>query len=181
MADIRFKFAPDKALAAIHHLVCEQPNIDLHTLLKTCYIADKSHLREFTRPIFGAEYKAMRFGPVPLEIYEMAKGESYWLAEVGRSQFPWQLDGYTLVKRDQTKNDDQPDMGSLSQTDIEHLTKAHEFCRKLSFGARTEATHQDDWHNARLGRMRYEDMMVGVEDYPQKVEYLQEMAHKMRL
>ncbi len=181
MTDIKFKFAAGKALTAIHYLVCEQPEIDLHTLLKTCYLADKEHMRKHTRPVFGAEYKAMRFGPVPLEIYEMAKGENYWLAELGLEEFPWMLRGYRLALRHPLMNKCQPDMSNLSDSDIEEIRVAHSYCRELNFDARTEATHQADWHTARLGRMRYEDMLIGVDDYQEKVEYLKEAGHKLRL
>ena len=74
VGQIRFKFAARKALAAIWSMVAERSTLDLHQALKACYFADKKHLNDFGRPVFGAVYQAMRFGPVPLEIYEMAKG-----------------------------------------------------------------------------------------------------------
>ena len=93
---IRFKFAAQKAYAAIHWMVSQNYEIDLHTSLKACYFADRSHLNERFRPIFGATYRAMKFGPVPLEIYEMMKGEALWKAELSIGQFPWELSGYRL-------------------------------------------------------------------------------------
>lgn len=181
MGRIRFKFAPDKAKAAIHWLVCRQPDIDLHTLLKTCYFADKEHLREHLRPIFGATYRAMRFGPVPLEIYEMAKGEQLWLAELGIESLPWSLDGYRLHLMEPSRNDNGPDMHTLSETDMECLERAHETAREMTFNQRTAATHRFDWQNAQLGLMRYEDMLQGVEGYDEKVEFLKDMAATMKL
>ena len=93
---IRFRFAARKALAVLHRMVEEQEGIDLHAALKACYFADKDHLNRHGRPVFGANYRAMRFGPVPLEIYEMAKGEPIWLAELGLDRLPWELRGYRL-------------------------------------------------------------------------------------
>src|SRR5271154_6268350 len=114
---IRFRFAPLKAMSAIHWMVRQKPGLDLHTMLKGCYFADKEHLNRENQPIFGATYRAMRFGPVPLEIYEMAKGEALWLAETGRSAFPWRLDGFSLTA---LANDD-PDMSNLSKSDVDAL------------------------------------------------------------
>ena len=51
---IRFKFSAPKAMAAVHWMVNEAPRVDLHTVLKTCYFADKAHLNKHGRPIFGA-------------------------------------------------------------------------------------------------------------------------------
>ncbi len=39
---IRFKFAADKARAAIHWMAREHNGIDLHAALKACYFADKT-------------------------------------------------------------------------------------------------------------------------------------------
>ncbi|BCH27544.1 Panacea domain-containing protein [Mesorhizobium sp. L-8-3] len=129
MKPIRFKFAPAKALAALHWIISEQPGIDLHPILKACYFADKSHLNAFGRPIFGATYKAMKFGPVPLEIYVMLKSEPLWLAELGIEQVPWQLDGYHL----RLTGNQEPDIGALSESNMEHLGAALRASRTMTF------------------------------------------------
>jgi hypothetical protein len=93
---IRFRFAPGKARAAILWMLGQRPKLDLHTILKTCYFADKEHLNKHRRPIFGATYRAMRFGPVPLEIYELAKGDPIWLPELDADSYPWSPEGHHL-------------------------------------------------------------------------------------
>lgn len=175
--EIRFKFAPRKAWAAIHWMVSQMPGIDLHSLLKACYFADKKHLNEHGRPIFGAVYRAMRYGPVPLEIYEMAKGEAYWLAEMRRNQYPWRIDGYQL----RLESNEAANTGSLSESDMEALKAGLSKSRSMTFDDRTAATHGPDWQAAELGVMRYEDM---IEETPQKEEmvaYLRETARFIRL
>lgn len=176
MSLIRFKFSPEKALAAIHWMVAEQPGIDLHTLLKSCYFADKQHLNEFGRPIFGATYRAMRFGPVPLEIYEMAKGEALWLPEIGRDTYPWRLDGFRLSLTDNSA----PNLDKLSETDFALLRNAHMLSSHMTFDARTSATHGRDWQAAKLGAMKYEDM-IDEDKRELLVPYLIENAQYMRL
>jgi hypothetical protein len=129
--------------------------LDLHSILKTCYFADKAHLNEFGRPVFGASYRAMRFGPVPLEIYEMLKGESIWLAEINANRFPWALEGHFVRLLDNR----DADLDSLSETDMGCLSDAFEKSMGMTFNERTAATHGPDWQSAQLGMMRYEDMI----------------------
>jgi len=142
-------------------MATEEPAIDLHTLLKSCYFADKALLNRENRPVFGATYRAMKFGPVPLEIYEMAKGEPIWLAQLGLDDYPWRLEGFRL----RVTSNEAPDLTALSAADVEVLKTSHELTRHMNFTTRTEATHGRDWQAARLGLMRYEDM---IEDEPGK-------------
>lgn len=174
---IRFKFSPEKARAAIHWIVSAQHDIDLHAALKTFYFADKSHLNAYGRPIFGANYKAMRFGPVPLEVYEMIKGESLWLIESGVENFPWQLQGHRLKSTDNS----EPNLDVLSATDILHFRDGLQRSIGMSFNERTSATHGRDWQKANMGIMSYEDM---IDDGPNKqaiITHLEANALYMRL
>lgn len=174
---IRFKFSAPKAYAAIHWMATERCGLDLHAALKSCYFADKSHLNECKRPIFGATYRAMKFGPVPLEIYEMMKGEALWKAELGTEKFPWELDGFRL----RVSANSHPNLDALSDTDTEHLKRGLERSTSMDFTERTEATHGPDWQRANLGIMRYEDML---NDGPQKeriIAHLEANAKFMRL
>lgn len=178
MGTIRFRFSPLKAKAALHWMVSEKPGIDLHTALKSCYFSDKNHLNTFHRPIFGATYKAMKFGPVPLEIYEMAKGEALWLAEIGTDALPWRLDGFKL----RLVSNEAPDLSSLSETNRKFLEVAFERSAKMTFTERTAATHGIDWQRADpTGIMRYEDMLDDVPEKGAIIEYLEENARFMRL
>lgn len=174
---VKFKFSADKAAAAIGKLAREHPGVDLHAALKAFYFADKSHLNAERRPIFGARYRAMKFGPVPLEIYEMIKGESYWLAELGWDDYPWALRGRNLDSRN--KRGMSQDV--LSESDLEHFQRGMERSLPMTFSARTAATHGPDWKAADMGIMRYEDM---VEDGPEKpaiIDYLAEYGRHVRL
>ena len=177
MAIIRFRFSPEKALAALHWMVREQQPLDLHAGMKGCYFADREHLNKYNRPVFGATYRAMKFGPVPLEIYEMAKGEALWLAEVEREGFPWELHGYRLSLTDNRA----PDMSALSDTDMAALESGFAKSTSLGFNARTAATHGRDWQRANLGIMSYEDMIDDTPEKPAIIKYLEENARFMRL
>ena len=155
----------------------EAPASDLHTVLKACYFADKAHLNKYGRPIFGATYRAMRFGPVPVEIYEMAKGEPIWLAELNANHYPWRLDGFRLSLTENA----EPDLDVLSEFDLEELQLAFAQSRLMNFNERTAATHGPDWQAADLGYMRYEDMIDESPRKPEMVEYLRETSRFIRL
>jgi len=177
MKEIRFKFKPGKGRSALLWMLRECSGADLHTILKTCYFADKAHLNKYGRPIFGATYRAMRFGPVPVEIYEMAKGEPYWLAELDTNHYPWRLEGFRLF----LEGNSEPDLDLFSESDMEELRDAFDKSQSMTFDERTSATHGPDWQAAELGFMRYEDM---IDDSPQKteiIEHLREVSRYVRL
>lgn len=179
MKAIRFKFSPSKALAAISWMLRNgEGPVDLHTMLKACYFADRQHLNEHGRPVFGASYRAMVFGPVPLEIYEMAKGESLWLAELGLEQMPWSLRGHHLHLAPGFNGEDRDE---LSATDWDAIEKGFARSKAMTFGERTAATHGLDWQAAQLGMMRYEDMLDEQPGRAQRIAYLREAAPFIRL
>jgi hypothetical protein len=177
MSFIRYKFAAPKALAAIHWMLTQRKNVDLHTMLKAIYFADKAHLNKHGRPIFGATYRAMKFGPVPIEIYEMAKGEPLWLAELKLEKLPWRLSNYFLELDANTA----PDLSVLSATDLEELGRGFNLSSKLSFDSRTAVTHGRDWQRANLGTIRYEDMLDDGPDLDRRIQYLRDTAATFRL
>jgi hypothetical protein len=177
MGQIAFRFAARKARAAIHGMLLEAGTLDLHTVLKTCYFADKAHLNLHNRPIFGATYKAMRFGPVPLEIYEMAKGEAYWLAELNADRYPWSLNGYRVHLDD----NGEPERDVLSQSDTDALSAALTKSRSMTFSERTAVTHGPDWQAARMGMMSYEDMLDDTGEKNERIAWLREAGQHLRL
>ena len=176
---IQFRFAARKALAAIHFMVDRHEGIDLHSMLKACYFADKDHLNSHGRPIFGATYRAMRYGPVPLEIYEMAKAEPIWLAEMELDDLPWNVRGHQLYRNNNWNA--APDMRALSPSDRESIKRGFEGACAMTFDEQTAATHGPDWQAARLGSMRYEDMMDDGPGKAERVAELRESAPFMRL
>jgi hypothetical protein len=174
---ICFRFSPAKARAALTWMLEQKPRLDLHTVLKACYFADKDHLNKHGKPIFGATYRAMKFGPVPLEIYEMAKGEPLWLPELDAGAYPWQLDGHWLCR----KGNEEVDLSDLSKTNFTSLKAAFDRSIKMTFNERTAATHGPDWQAANMGFMRYEDMLEDSKTKQKTVAYLREAGRFIRL
>ena len=149
MKPIRFKFSAQKAKAAILLIAQQRPGIDIHALLKACYFADVAHLNAHGRPIFGATYRAMKFGPVPLEIYEMVKGDAIWLAELSLEGFPWRLDGFRV----QATANEAVDTDAFSESDLEALQAGIARSLSMTFNERTEATHGPDWQAKAKARL----------------------------
>lgn len=177
MRPIRFRFAAAKGLAALHWMAARSAGIDLHTALKACYFADKQHLNLYGQPIFGATYRAMKFGPVPLELYEMAKGEAIWLAELGMDAYPWRLVGYHLHPLANW----HPDLSIFSEANREALEDGLSRSEGMTFTDRTAATHGRDWQAAELGIMRYEDMFDETPDRQDRIDHLRETSLFIRL
>ncbi|WP_314188789.1 Panacea domain-containing protein [Paracoccus yeei] len=173
----RYRFAAEKALQAVHWMVSQGVPVDLHAALKTAYFADKSHLNEHLQPIFGATYRAMKFGPVPLEIYEIIKGEALRMWELGREDLPWKLDGYKL----RLVSNEPVIMDAFAQSEIEHLEAAFRRSVRMSFTERTAATHGRDWQAANGGTMSYEDMIEDRPDAEDAINFIQETARHVRL
>lgn len=177
MARIKFKFAPAKALAALHWMVAQRNSVDLHAALKACYFADVEHLNQHFRPIFGATYQAMAYGPVPLEIYELIKGEPLRVAEAQVDKLPWTLQGRTL----RLVSNENIDLSPLAISDREALQAGYDKSVAMNFTQRTAATHGPDWQNAHMGIMRYEDMLRASDKKAEAIEFLQETGRFLKL
>lgn len=173
---IRFRFNADKAYQAILWMLGEAKRLDLHTVLKACYFADKNHLNEFGRPVFGAAYRAMKYGPVPLEIYEMLKGDPLWLWETGKDEFSWIIKGRGSIVP--TAELPQLNLGVFSESDMRHLKAGFDRARAMTFDERTRETHGPDWRRANLGMMDYADMIEGP-DREQRIADIREVASRM--
>lgn len=173
----RYRFNASKAFQAIDFMCAEARDLDLHTALKSFYFSDKSHLNAHQQPIFGATYKAMKYGPVPLEVYEMIKGESLWLQELGITGTPWRLDGFRI----QRVSNSSTNLDLLGESESEHFLSAFDRSRRMTFTERTAVTHGPDWQAANLGIMRYEDMVDPGPDRGGIIEFMQETARHTRL
>ncbi len=170
---IHFRFSPEKALEAVEWMLRRRDRLDFHTILKAAYFADRQALNELGRPVFGATYKAMNYGPVPLEIYEMLKCEPYWLSELKRDAYPWEREGYHLRLGEAPRNR-APE--HLSEEDMRLLEEAFSRSLGMTFDERTRETHGLDWlrgMESATGIMRYEDMIDP--GHPRRDELIREL------
>jgi uncharacterized phage-associated protein len=73
-----------KALETILWLATARPGIDIYHLVKAVYFADRRHVTEFGRPIFGENYQAQAYGPVGSTVYGLLKGDPMEQFGVGK-------------------------------------------------------------------------------------------------
>jgi len=67
-----FEFDPEKALAVVAYLARETGET-MYPILKMVYVADRTHLERYGRPITGDEFIAMKQGACPSKIYDTMK------------------------------------------------------------------------------------------------------------
>lgn len=135
---LRFQFNEQKGTEALTYMAEKWPNITIFYASKVLFFAEKRHLNEYGRPIVADTFIAMPNGPVPSTLYDFIKGN---LANAGDP------DGF----RDAIDASDHPrlrarrefDRSVLSETDIECIDAAIDFCRPKGFGHLSGLTHRD--------------------------------------
>jgi uncharacterized phage-associated protein len=118
-------------------------------ILKTLFLADKSHLNKYGRPVTFDNYHAMRHGPVPSLSYSCLKqtdGAMALLRRHGIKAFPWKrsarpgADGsyrYRALKK-------APDENVLSESDIKALSDALTTVKSLPYLELRKMLHADE-------------------------------------
>jgi hypothetical protein len=182
-AMITFRFNAKKALQAVEHMLdrAKQP-LDFHTLLKACYFADKKMLNATGRPIFGATYRAMEYGPVPVEIWDIVKGDILQLWEAGTDEVPWNRRGHWIELPRGRNTFAIPH--TLAPAELRLLDEALEESMRMTFNERTIATHGMDWVRgmARVNKViDYADMIDDRPDKAEIVSYLEDLGPRIAL
>src|SRR5438445_12170650 len=76
------QFDQRKALHAMLFVVTHLPKpANVYNVLKCLYYADRKHLQEYGRQIYGETFYALEHGPVPTPSYEIIKyanGRAKW-------------------------------------------------------------------------------------------------------
>ncbi|SDY18348.1 Panacea domain-containing protein [Citreimonas salinaria] len=157
--------------AAIYHslLAAERRRrlpLTQYDLVKTLFLADRSHLNEWGRPITYDNYKAMEHGPVPSLAYDFLKGNERAVREHGFGSLPWTWTQGKKGKKFYTPRRGAIDVEEwLSESDTEALDDALTTVLRLGFGQVRRLTHEDpayvDAWREDGGRAAY-DMKLGL-------------------
>lgn len=161
---LNFKHNPFKLIDALTLLLEKKNPNEMFRLIKTVYYADKYHLLNYGRPIFGGTYYAMEFGPVNSELYNFLKSDKEYLdflKGVGINQ--------STIKKIGAKDihliENKP-ITKLSESDKLALNWAFEKVDKLYNKQIIENTHdeiyKDRWKNrehGKRGNMYFEDLL----------------------
>ncbi|WP_297767993.1 Panacea domain-containing protein [uncultured Roseovarius sp.] len=138
----------DRILAALCHVIKEardrKRDVSQYDLVKTLFLADRSHLNEWGRPITYDNYTAMKHGPVPSLAYDLLKANVKSLRDHKISQLPWKAVHAGGSKKHffplkETVNEEN----YLSLSDIEALDDALGMVLSLGFSQIRRLTHED--------------------------------------
>jgi uncharacterized phage-associated protein len=141
---IRFRFDERKAAAAAAYLLkLHGGKLNHMKLIKLLYVAERTSLDRFGRPIVGDRYVSMKHGPVLSRVYNFIKDEagtpSVWSVLIERGD-----DKLTVRLLD---ND--PNLGPLSDADVlilEEITKLYQGWDQYKL---RDMTHEEfaEWQN----------------------------------
>lgn len=139
---IRFSFDERKAAdAAALLLQLYGGEMSYAKLLKLLYVAERTSLMRYNRPIFGDRYVSMDKGPVLSRVYSLilSKGEpgTWWPKLIERR------DDYDVRLAGPTN------LGSLSEADIEILVEVEQLYRKFHAYRLSVMTHEEfqEWED----------------------------------
>lgn len=137
---------PNKTIVqALHHLIHNAGDgvMTKLFLLKTIYLADRYHLRQYGRSITGADYVAMRMGPVASQVKTAIESDIDGNVEMRKCFIP-------LGKSQDTafKSVCVPARDFLSDTELEALDVALAQFKKVGSGNIVQYTHAfPEWKN----------------------------------
>lgn len=148
----RVRMQPNKGrilnalLFVIHDAARRNITLSQYTILKTVFLADKSHLNRYGRPVTFDNYFAMKDGPVASFLYDVLKHRVDFRGALGiegplwtRTDAPEIGRGvYTYSNATQPASDDV-----LSESDMEALSDALAAVSALTFGQIRKLTHDD--------------------------------------
>jgi len=173
-------FDQEAAIAAILFVADRVEGVNMHKLAKILYFADKMHLENYGRQIFGDDYIAFPFGPVPARTYDMigladssrTGMESLFL--VGPTEhFRVESEGKNTIQRIYPRH--EPNLDALSESDIECLTEAIWLYRGMEFKPLSDLSHDAAWEAGRQDRkneMSLEEIIKTLPNAPEILEHL---------
>lgn len=132
-----FEFDSEKALEALVYVVHRTGDHDMYKCLKTLYLADKRHLENYGRFIYGETYYALEHGAAPSVAYDAVK---LLAGTATLEKIPGLRDA---VRRDENRLFSQrdADLDVLSKSDTECLDAAIRDVRYDSFKTLKNKTH----------------------------------------
>jgi hypothetical protein len=137
-----------KIVEAILFLIEEAARLDKiitqYEIVKSVFIADIEHIKKYGRPITFDNYRALEFGPVPSETYDMTKPEYPGESHFGSDWPLWERVAAPEAGGKAFKfiNPRRPsNIRRLSKSDIQELKSAFAVVKQLGFGLVRDWTH----------------------------------------
>lgn len=143
---LSFDFDAEKFVHTASYLVQHCPDVTKMKLFKLLYFADKTHLLTYGRPIIGDRYIKMDHGPVPSRAYNLIKHD-----DLAKPEDQELFDDYLLVKGNNIEIIAAPNLGHLSETDLEILNGVVRDYGQLTAGQLSKISHREiAWETAEL-------------------------------
>lgn len=134
------KFDQRKALHALLFVVTHVPKpANVYNALKCLYYADRKHLQEYGRQIYGDTFYALEHGPVPSAAYEIVKyvnGRAKWDLQFPEAFELLEVNDHYLSARGAVDTD------LLSRSDMACLLDAARKYGTMPFGKLKKLSHQ---------------------------------------
>ena len=173
---ITFTLNAKKAIEAIIYLANKKPEMTQYFFMKMMFYADKFHINKYGTPIIGDKYIKMSNGPVPSFVLDAIHMDGSKLThddyEEIKNSLCFKKSGnkiYTTAKR-------KAKMDYFSETDIECLDKAFDFCKDKNFTELKNITHKEpSWEQALDNRLM--DYALFVDDKnPNKQDIIADLS-----
>jgi len=133
-------FDQRKALHALLFVVTHLPKLaNVYNVLKCLYYADRKHLQEYGRQIYGDTFYALEHGPVPSAAYEIVKyvnGRANWDLRFPEAFELLEVNDVHLGARGTVETD------LLSRSDMACLLDAARKYGTMPFGRLKKLSHQ---------------------------------------
>jgi uncharacterized phage-associated protein len=171
---ISYRRNSKKIIEGLVWLARKMPGIDHYHVVKIFFGADKLHLNKYGRPVFGDEYIAMDYGPVPSHTYTLIKQNRSFLSPEEVQEVANSLEVKAIAKVKYIFAKRLPDLDDFSRTDIACLEESLRLHGCMTFGQLVDLTHQEpSWQAGRLDDKHSMDYALLVEEAnPAKDEIL---------
>jgi uncharacterized phage-associated protein len=118
-------------------------NFTQYDVVKSLFLADRSHLNKFGRLVTSDVYVAMIHGPVPSTAYDLLKQNRTRMKSFGLGDLPWKSHDIGHGRLVFSGADVSLVDGELSFSDKAALDAAVTTINSLSFGQIRKLTHED--------------------------------------
>jgi uncharacterized phage-associated protein len=178
-----FPFDAEKGIEAVAYIAHRLAMPTLHSVFKILYFADLKHLARYGLLISDDNYVAMKHGPVPSKIYDIAKAVrdngGFVPGEVAAyAKGAFQIDGQYRIRLLREPDEDkfsESDLECMDETVKEHGGKSFQELTALSHDAAWESADENDYIGVEqmVGALADSDMPAGY-DKAQLIDYLRD-------
>ena len=140
-------FDSRKLTEQVIYILCKTGGVDFYHVFKILYFAEMKHLAKWGSGIVPDEFCALKYGPVPTNLYDAVK-------ELAN---PRMVLSEELAKAVQFAGEDAPnvllakrkaDLSFLSKSEIEALNQSISEHKSMTFGQLMKKSHDSAWNEA---------------------------------